>query len=243
MRAENERELMKKLTADISEFLYEQGAALVGFADLSVLPENERGGMPFAVSIGVKYEKETIETIYEHPTKVYGDAYKALNNKLDALGRACEAKLQSLGYHAIARTTDAVEDWRSTRDYETLLPHKTAARLAGHGWIGNSALLVNESYGSMVRYSTVLTNAPVDISKPVNESQCGSCTVCKDACPAGAVLGNNWAPGTKRSEIFDAVKCRETARTRSIQYLGEDITICGKCIYVCPYTQRYLKSE
>ena len=135
------------------------------------------------------------------------------------------------------------EDWESSGTYETMLPHKTAARLAGLGWIGKSALLVNETYGSMVRYMTVLTNAPLDIARPIDQSKCGGCMICTNACPAGAVLGKNWEPGMTRSDIFDAFKCREIARARAIEYIGEDVTICGRCIYVCPHTQRYLSNR
>jgi hypothetical protein len=43
-----------------------------------------------------------------------------------------------------------------------------------------------------------------------------------------------------RDDFFDPVKCRKTARDRAKQGFGGEITICGKCIEVCPYTQRYI---
>lgn len=234
---------MNSISDKIKLELLAAGAALVGFADMTALPESKRCGLPFAVSIGVKYEKDTIESISEYPTRAYRDAYHALNKKLDELAETCAERLEALGHSAVARTTGKVENWEEAGGYETMLPHKTAARLAGHGWIGKSALLVNEQYGSMVRYTTVLTNASLDCGKPIDESRCGGCTICTNACPAGAVQGRNWAPGCERKEIFNAQKCRETAKSRSLEHVGEDVTICGKCINVCPYTQRYLKAD
>jgi epoxyqueuosine reductase QueG len=46
--------------------------------------------------------------------------------------------------------------------------------------------------------------------------------------------------GLPREAIFDAAKCRDTARARAMQGFGEEITICGKCIEVCPYTKKYM---
>ncbi|MDR0905560.1 MAG: 4Fe-4S binding protein, partial [Oscillospiraceae bacterium] len=120
----------------------------------------------------------------------------------------------------------------------TILPHKTVATRAGIGWIGKSALLVTEKYGSMIRLSTVLTDAQLETAAPVDESKCGGCTVCTDACPAGAISGTLWTVGLYRDEFFDPVKCRKTARERAKQGFGGEVTICGKCIEVCPYTRR-----
>jgi epoxyqueuosine reductase QueG len=54
-------------------------------------------------------------------------------------------------------------------------------------------------------------------------------------------MGKSWAPSVSRDDLVDPVKCRMTARERAKQgFGGEGITICGKCIEVCPYTQRYL---
>ena len=49
---------------------------------------------------------------------------------------------------------------------------------------------------------------------------------------------------TPREDLVDVEKCRPAARKLAWERLGEEITLCGKCIEVCPYTRRYLeKSE
>jgi epoxyqueuosine reductase QueG len=95
----------------------------------------------------------------------------------------------------------------------------------------------------MIRLSTILTDAPLETAAPINESKCGNCVACTNACPAGAVSGKLWNMNMYRDEFFDPVKCKETARERSKRSFGGDITICGKCIEICPYTRRVLKAS
>ena len=228
------------LGTNIREHLIAKGAVLVGFADVSMLPTPERCGLPRGIAVAVKYDKDIICGIGEFPTPEYHDAYQALNKKLDALVTDCASFLKSLGFNAEARTLDFVGEFET--DHASRHPHKTIARLAGLGWIGKSALLVTEQYGSMVRLSTVMTDAPLETGAPMDTPKCGDCMICTNACPAGAVQGNNWKPDCKRDHIFDAVRCRKTARELSDKYVSSEAgTICGKCIFICPYTQRYLR--
>jgi epoxyqueuosine reductase QueG len=126
-------------------------------------------------------------------------------------------------------------------EYNTVLPHKTVATRAGIGWIGKSALLVTREYGSMIRLSSILTDAPLYFAEPIDDSACGGCTVCTKACPADAISGKRWQAGVAREDFFDALKCRKTASERAELGFGGGAIICGKCIVVCPYTQRYLE--
>lgn len=126
-------------------------------------------------------------------------------------------------------------------EYDTPLPHKTAATRAGLGWIGRCALLVTESYGSAVRLTTVLTDAPLDPAEPINESRCGTCRACVEACPGRAIAGGLWHAGLPREAMVDPDACYRTTRGFAPAIgAAPDVGICGACIAACPWTQRYV---
>jgi epoxyqueuosine reductase QueG len=229
---------MTGLTAIIKEELHALGADIVGFGDLSGLPPGMREGAPVGICVAVKYPKAVIRGISELPTREYWEWYDKLNQQLDRIVTEGAKLLSQRGYKAVPQTREHVN--KGATEYSTVLPHKTVATRAGIGWIGKCALLVTPEYGSMIRLSAILTDAPLVCAEPVNESRCGECLACQKACPAGAVTGRLWTAGISREEIFDAVKCRKTARQRARQSFGGDITLCGKCIEVCPHTRRYL---
>jgi len=232
---------MDDITSMIENELLRLGADIVGFGDISELPDNIRSGMPIGISVAVLYPKEVIRGISALPTQEYRDWYDKLNKRLDLIVMNGAETLQKMGYSAIAQTREYVGSGEFGDN--TALPHKTIATRAGIGWIGKSALLVTAKYGSAIRLSSILTDAPIDTAKATDKSRCGDCMVCANACPAGAVSGKLWEVGICRDELFDPIKCRKTARERAKQgFGGENITICGKCIEVCPHTQKYINS-
>lgn len=217
-----------------------KGACLVKYGDLQELPASQRQNLPLGISIAVAYPRDVI--VPGLPTKQYYKYYRLLNKKLDALGLWAKRYLQQQGYQAIAQTKGFVKSIGGST-YQSLLPHKTVATRSGLGWIGKCALLITPEYGSAVRLTSVLTDAPLlPVEAPINESKCGNCENCKKICPANAITGKNWEVGSKREELYDAFACRETTVRNAKEKIGEAVTICGKCIQACPFTQGYLKN-
>jgi epoxyqueuosine reductase QueG len=229
---------MNELTRKIKHELLRLGADIVGFGDLNELPVDVRDGLPVGISVAVCYPPEIIRGIADLPTLDYREWYDKLNERLDMIVSRGADLFRDMGYKAIAQTREYAGSGEN--GYNTVLPHKTVATRAGIGWIGKCALLVTDKYGSAIRLSSILTDAPLYTVLPINKSRCGNCMACTDACPGHAVSGKAWEAGLYRDEFFDPVKCRKTARERAKQGFGENTTICGKCIEVCPYTQRYL---
>lgn len=228
--------MIENISADLKQMLLSEGAALVGFGDISQLLQNEESDMKYGVSVVVRMTPNIVKNIENGPTEDYYLEYKRLNSLLDHLVVKGAAFLQEKGYKALAQTTTSVEEFGN---YRTLFPHKSFATRAGIGWIGKCALLVTEEYGSAIRISSILTNAPIEISKPINHAKCNSCLVCVNACPASAASGEAWDVTKDRDDFFNPVLCRKQARLRAAE-IGIKATICGKCIQICPYTQRYI---
>ena len=174
------------------------------------------------------------------PTQEYVDELVSLNTRLDALGMKCEEYLIENGYEAYAQTKKRLgTDFGENNSFE--LPHKTIATRAGLGWIGKSALFTTLKYGSALRLSSVLTNAPLDVGIPITKSKCGKCMECKNACLGGAISGKEWNYKLKRNDFYDDKKCEKYALKISYENLGKEDTVCGKCIFACPHTQKYAK--
>lgn len=109
---------------------------------------------------------------------------------------------------------------------------KFAATRAGVGWVGKSDLLVTPEYGPRVRLGTILFDADVEADAPIQESKCGTCTACVQACPYGALHGSTWSPGMPREEIVDVFTCNGK-REALIATTGSKRT-CGTCQLMCP---------
>jgi epoxyqueuosine reductase len=223
----------------LEDHLAERGATFVACADLREVAGEARGGLPRGVCIGAALDRAVIAQIEDGPTPAYAAEYERANALLDELARVCAEFLQARGHRAVPCLPTVKKLDMAT--LATPLPHKTVARLAGVGWIGKCTLLVTRTHGSAVRYNTVLTDAPLPTGMPADVSECGPCTACVDACPAGAPSGEGWQPGIRREEFFDAFACCGEAR-RQAGSIGIDHTICGICIAACPHTKRYVQA-
>jgi epoxyqueuosine reductase QueG len=218
------------------------GVSLVGFADISDLPADVRGSMTSAISIAVALDASIINEIDKGPTKQYYQEYRRANEFLAHLSKTTVEYLKGRGNRAVAIKPTVEGKDLDHETLTTLLPHKTVARLAALGWIGKSALLITEKYGAAVRLATVLSDVEFEVTSTVTNSRCGDCRKCVEACPGSAIKGVNWVAGTQRETIYDAFACCDTAKKLSKK---ADIppVICGICINVCPWTQKYISRE
>lgn len=230
---------MNNLSEEVKQYLLDLGADMVGIGYLSMLPQENRSNMTYGISIAIAYSPKDLQGIEDGPTEEYYRTYTEINDKLDSIVIEGAEYLKRMGYEAIAQTIAEVA--KAETKYDSVLPHKTVATRAGMGWIGKSALLVTRKYGSALRISTILTNAPLTADTPVDESNCKDCRKCMEECPGGAVMGMNWSVTSDRKELLDPVKCRAKARELSWNRLRREISLCGKCILVCPFTQSYFR--
>jgi epoxyqueuosine reductase QueG len=198
-----------------------------------------RKNLPRAVSVAVALDPGIAASIKDGPHPAYYREYARVNALLSRLSHTAAASLQQRGFRAVA-LEPTTEDF-DAKKLSAGLSHKIAATRSGLGWIGKNALVITETFGSAIRLTTVLTDAPLDTGHPLNESKCGACAACVKICPAQAPSGILWKLGLRRDEFFDAYACCRKAK-EFCDDQGIDSTICGICIEACPWTRKYMKT-
>ena len=219
---------------ELKTLLKSNGATAVGFSEIGDRAPSEFPNLRYAVTIVRRLSDTVVETIDGKPTMMYFHHYRTTNTKLDLLALDVVDFIEAQGYSAlpIAASQSTNTDKEA---YRGVFPHKTAAVLAGLGFVGKNALFITPQYGSKIRLATVLTDMPLSAEFPVMERGCGSCDICKNACPAKAITGNNYIYGNARDTVLDARRCSEHMKT--YKDIGRG-AVCGICMRVCPYNQR-----
>jgi epoxyqueuosine reductase QueG len=235
----------KKLPDDYTRKLKQQikkwGADLAGIADLDPLKSIETNptglleGFQRAVSIAVRIPVAVFEQIKDRPTPLYASVYQTANRILDELAFKTSVMLQDDGFLSLPIPASQVLD---RKNWTAAISHKAVARVAGIGWQGKNLLLITAKYGSRVRLVTVLTNAPLKADGPMKNC-CGKCTMCRDACPVGAIKGVNTETYYKSREealYFERCAGKLAGEFAAIPDIGAPI--CGICIRVCPFGRK-----
>ena len=136
------------------------------------------------------------------------------------------AKLERLGERLGGR-------YRVLVDENQHVDREGAVR-AGVGFYGKNTMLITRRHGSWVVLGTLVTDVEVEPSPPL-ALDCGSCTLCIEACPTGALD----EPG-----VLDSTRCLSywTQAPRSIpddyrEELGVQAYGCDICQDVCPWNR------
>lgn len=116
---------------------------------------------------------------------------------------------------------------------------KAWAQQAGLGWIGKHSNLVSAESGSWLLLGEILTTLDLEPDEPGTDL-CGSCTLCIQACPTGAIV---------EPYVVDARLCisyltielrgdREVISDDLAAQMGNRIFGCDDCLDVCPFNLR-----
>jgi epoxyqueuosine reductase len=238
----NNNDYTKNIKADIIK----SGANLVGIADVVPLkklkldPSNLLDPFCRAISIAIRLPDSVFDQIIDRPTAIYASVYQSANRILDEIAFHCANVLQADGFKALPIPASQVLD---KQNWYGAISHKAVARMAGLGWQGKSLLLVTPDYGPRVRLVTVLTDAPLEAESPI-KNRCGECTLCRDACPAGAIKGISIKDNYKnREEALYFSRCVEKLTGEFSKLPNIGALICGICIKVCPFGNKTYKMK
>ena len=72
-------------------------------------------------------------------------------------------------------------------DIQPMMDKAWAVR-AGLGWIGKHTNLITTELGSWVFIGELITNLELEYDQEIIEDHCGTCTLCLEACPTGAIV-------------------------------------------------------
>ena len=217
----------------IGRFFASHDIYLFGIADLQkYAPANTGIGKKFprAVSFAVPMSSEIMAGIEKGPNQSYAEEYRRVNQKINFVSDSLVSCIKDMGYVANPLpASKRIDPINLKGDF----PHKTAATLAGLGWIGKNCQLITKEHGPWIRLGTVFTDLPIDNNKPIKKSYCGDCEICVSECPADALLGNFWYPGIPREELLDVWACDQWKKKQYYRFnAGHN---CGICAAVCPF--------
>jgi len=186
--------------------------------EISCHPERLLEGARSVVSAALCYYEPTPDSepgVGRLPRYTWRDGYADLRERLDELGRRLGGS-----YRVLVDANDHVD--------------REAAVRAGVAFYGKNTMAITRRFGSWVVLGTLVTDVEVEATSAL-ELDCGTCRLCIDACPTGALDD----PG-----VLDATKClsywTQAPSPVPEEYraeMAEMVYGCDICQDVCPWNR------
>ncbi len=184
-------------------------------------------GVQSVVCVALSYRPSTEDwpLVGDHPIACYAwgkDYHLLLHQKLEFLANTLVSEVPGSNVKCYTDTGPVME--------------KSYARRAGLGWLGKNSTLLNERLGSFLFLGEILTDVQLEPDSPElpDQDRCGSCSICMEACPTGALV---------RPGVLDARRCVSYLTLEHKSAIPADLTPllsgyiagCDLCQACCPH--------
>jgi epoxyqueuosine reductase len=245
----------KSVSGLIKEFAFDLGFDLCGFAPAkaltghaAVLKDWSESGMNAGMNyLGQNIGKRTDpRLIFEGAQSVivvglnYYSEMKQGGKGVPVISRyaygsnyhdVIQARLRKmLGY---IKSISSEADGKTFVDSAPIL-EKAWAREAGLGWPGKHSVLINKKLGSFFFLGITILNIELDYDEPHSEDHCGTCSLCIDSCPTGAI-NDNRTIDTRKCIAYLTLESKAPMPYELIIKLEGRAFGCDRCQEVCPW--------
>ncbi len=193
-------------------------------ADPTLLYPEAKSIVVVALNYFTPHEHEKTEAKGKVSRYAWGDDYHdVLKDKLREL-------------LAFIKTLDANADGKICVDTAPIMDKAWAVR-AGLGWIGKHSNLITKEYGSWVFLGEILLNLELEYKTETVADHCGTCTICLDACPTGAIVAP-YVVDSKACLSYATIELRSSELPDEIkENLNGWLYGCDVCQDVCPWNR------
>jgi len=150
-------------------------------------------------------------------------------------------------YHdVIQQRLDALAGWLrerggpgvEVRGYVDTGPiqERVYAQYAGLGWIGRNTCVINPDLGSWLFLSEIVCSLALEPDAPALD-QCGTCRLCLDSCPTGAIV-EPYVLDATRCLSYLTIELKEEIPIDQRETIGRHAYGCDVCQEVCPWNAR-----
>ncbi len=118
---------------------------------------------------------------------------------------------------------------------------RTFAIRSGIAWLGKNTNVISPRYGSWIFLGELITDLELEPDSLV-ESQCGSCTICIESCPTGA-LSDEYILDARRCISYLTIGKRGDIPKEFHEPIGLSVYGCDECQRVCPFNSVAVESS